>query len=119
MPQGDPYGPLVLNTTMWTGFTKVSAILAKVEERLAAEDASKQVEKRGRGRRKAQPKRKKAKHEVYMDDRSWTAPDAANNVAPVKVWSEFSEAAMLKENPNKIQLAGKTAKDMDELRREL
>ncbi len=54
-----------------------------------------------------------------MDDRSWTAPDAANTVAPVKVWSEFSEAAMLKENPNKIQLAGKSAKDMDELRAEL
>ncbi len=119
LPQGDPYGPLVLNTTMWAGFSKVSAILGKVEERLAAEDASKQAAKRGRGRRKTQRGRKKAKHEVYMDDRSWTSPDAANNVAPVRVWSEFSEAAMLKENPSKIQLAGKTAKDMDELRSEL
>ena len=119
LPQGDPYGPLVLNTTMWAGYTKVTATLEKVRERIAIEDVRKRIEKKGRGRRKAQPIRKAAKHEIYMDDRSWTAPDAANAVAPVKVWSEFSETAMLKENPNKIQLAGKAAKDMDELRTEL
>ena len=70
LPQGDPYGPLVLNTTMWAGFTKVSAVLERVKERIAAEDERKRAEKKGRGRRKVQPMRKAAKHEIYMDDRS-------------------------------------------------
>jgi hypothetical protein len=60
-----------------------------------------------------------AVHEVYMDDRTWAAKAAKSCIDPVRAWAEFSDLAILQENPTKIQLTGRTPQDKRELEEEV
>ena len=60
MPQGDPWGPLTLNCYMLGGVTHI-------EEELKERNVE------------------TVDHEIYMDDRSWTAETVEDVLAPVEV----------------------------------
>ena len=110
IPQGDPWGPLMLNIFMWGGMLEVERMpkekKAKVttatpqEESTSSRTPGQKGRKKGKVYKTSQDEDEKMprKHEVYMDDRTWSAKTAEEVLEPVKAWKEFSDKVFLVEN---------------------